>query len=247
MDASIFNTPIKHQDLKFSHIHPSTLGVLSNRDIQIFRLESGQLRLHEIADIGQITTFEWQRCASKSQMHQFVLAAHPNGRISLFQSQIKNRNYKCNEPHLQSGQDVRLVKVEKVFVTSSMVQNQRHCMALAWNPVNPRLFAAGYDHCRNESSLLIWDIEQNMNDYLKRIRQEEQQQASGTGPWPQADGKNIHIEGHRASMGQVEMAESPLIITDQFQSFQNITDDIYSIAWLPESEHELIFATENQI
>jgi hypothetical protein len=47
-------------------------------------------------------------------------------------------------------------------------------MAIAWNPSNPRIFAAGYDHSRNESSLLIWDIEQKMNQYLNRIRMEEQ-------------------------------------------------------------------------
>lgn len=43
-------------------------------------------------------------------------------------------------------------------------------MALSWNPVNPRLFAAGYDDCKNESSLMIWDIEQNMNQYLNKVR-----------------------------------------------------------------------------
>lgn len=47
-------------------------------------------------------------------------------------------------------------------------------MTLAWNPVNPRLFAAGYDHTSmNDSSLMIWDIEQNMNQYLNRVRLEE--------------------------------------------------------------------------
>jgi hypothetical protein len=38
---------------------------------------------------------------------------------------------------------------------------------MAWNPINPKLFAAGYDHTpMNDSSLLIWDIERNMNEYL---------------------------------------------------------------------------------
>ena len=44
-----------------------------------------------------------------------------------------------------------------------MIQNTRHCMTLAWNPVNPRIFAAGYDHTsmngKDDSSLMIWDIE----------------------------------------------------------------------------------------
>ena len=39
----------------------------------------------------------------------------------------------------------------------------------------------------------------------------------------------------------------PEIVTEYHQAFQNITDDIYSIAWLPDSEFELIYATENQI
>jgi len=37
------------------------------------------------------------------------------------------------------------------------------------------------------------------------------------------------------------------MVTDALQSFPSIVDDIYSIAWLPESEFELIFANENQI
>ena len=58
-------------------------------------------------------------------------------------------------------------KIEKVFVTSSMVQTSRHCNALAWNLVNPKLFAAGYDRTqRGDPSLLIWDIERSMNQYL---------------------------------------------------------------------------------
>jgi hypothetical protein len=76
------------------------------------------------------------------------------------------------------GQEMlSLAKVEKVFVTSSMVQNSRNCMTLAWNPINPRLFAAGYDHTSmNDSSLMIWDIEQGMNQYLNKVRFDDQQQ-----------------------------------------------------------------------
>lgn len=41
--------------------------------------------------------------------------------------------------------------------------------------MQPRLFAAGYDHSSmKESSLIIWDIERGMNQYLNRVRIEEE-------------------------------------------------------------------------
>lgn len=48
-------------------------------------------------------------------------------------------------------------------------------------------------------------------------------------------------------LGKVEGSTGPKIITETHQAFQNIVDDIYSIAWLPDSEYELIYATDNQI
>jgi len=71
---------------------------------------------------------------------------------------------------------VLTAKTEKVFVTAGMIQNARHCNTLAWNPRNPRIFAAGYDNSgMNESSLLIWDIEKDMNKHLRNVRKEEEQ------------------------------------------------------------------------
>lgn len=122
-------------------------------------------------------------------------------------------------------------------------------MTLAWNPVNPRIFAAGYDHVSmNDSSLMIWDIEQDMNQYLNRVKIEDEQQFLGVAPHHQHSPRgDVDLQAHFVALGKVETTESPKIITDCHQAFQNITDDIYSIAWLPESEFELIYATENQI
>jgi hypothetical protein len=65
-------------------------------------------------------------------------------------------------------------KIEKVFVTSGMVQNSRDCNTVAWNPINPKLFAAGYDHNSMEDpSMIIWNIEQKINPFLNRVRDEE--------------------------------------------------------------------------
>ena len=66
----------KFQDIKFSKLNPTTLGVLSNRDIQVFSFENqidsnlftnrrtesklnSVLKLKQIIEIGQVTTFEW--------------------------------------------------------------------------------------------------------------------------------------------------------------------------------------------
>jgi hypothetical protein len=71
-----------------------------------------------------------------------------------------------------------------------------------------------------------------MNSYLQKVREEFE----NVGEIVIEDGQKI---------GKVEADLGPSIITESFQSFQSIQDDIRSIAWLPESEYELIFATEN--
>jgi hypothetical protein len=57
--------------------------------------------------------------------------------------------------------------------------------------------------------------------------------------------KDIEVNGFNQNLGRVETKIGPKIVTDYHQAFNNITDDIYSIAWLPESEYELIYSTEN--
>ena len=117
------------------------------------------MKLQQVVEVGQVTTFEWH--LNKQMQNQQILAAHPNGKISLINAGVQRshaRGLKHEVPLQQSG--LQSAKIEKVFLTASMVQNSRHCMALAWNPVNPRLFAAGYDRtAMNESSLMVWDIE----------------------------------------------------------------------------------------
>ena len=84
----------KYQDIKFSSLNQNTLGVLSNRDIQIYKLDtagSERLALQQIVEIGQVTTFEWQKCLSKNQHSQYILAAHQNGKISLLNTSITSK------------------------------------------------------------------------------------------------------------------------------------------------------------
>lgn len=45
----------------------------------------------------------------------------------------------------QSSNVVYTGKVEKEFFTRSMIQNNRQCNALAWNPHEQNIFAAGYE------------------------------------------------------------------------------------------------------
>ena len=141
------------------------------------------MKLQQIVEVNQVTTFEWH--LNKQIPSQYILAAHQNGKISLINAGAQPRHAHQHihgtkhsivkhDPPVQQGA-VHSAKIEKVFLTASMVQNSRHCMALAWNPVNPRLFAAGHDRtAMNESSLMVWDIEQSMNSYLNRVRMQEQ-------------------------------------------------------------------------
>ena len=120
-------------------------------------------------------------------------------------------------------------------------------MAIAWNSVNPNLFAAGYGRTTtNDGSLMIWDIRQEMNSYLNKVRDEE---SNLIGPgWrtnsveaPREENQNI------GTLGKVEVDKGPEIITDCKHSFSNISDDIHSISWVPDSQTEVVFATEKQI
>ena len=128
---------------------------------------------------------------------------------------------------------------------------------MAWNTFNPRLFAAGYDHAQNESSLIVWDIERSMNKYLNKVRLEEEgldmlgvqgpKHIFGAGEIVKNKlfEKDFEVPGIANPLGKVHQSHDPKIITEVHQSFQNTSEDLYSIAWLPDSEYELIYSTEN--
>ena len=119
-----FYSTQKYQDIKFSPLNQNVLGVFSNRDIQTYRVDSVPAKLRQVVEIGQVTTFEWQKCQMKHAMYnqclrnQYILAAHQNGKISLInaagQNPMDRKKGKLVEP-------VSAAKIEKVFVTSSMV------------------------------------------------------------------------------------------------------------------------------
>ena len=92
-------TKEKYLEIKFCPQHPSIFGILSNRDIQIFRIESQfdfqdepVLSLVQIVEISQVTTFEWQKqvmAQQKPTLHTLlILAAHKNGKVSLINVQL---------------------------------------------------------------------------------------------------------------------------------------------------------------
>ena len=51
-----------------------------------------------------------------------------------------------------------------------MIQAPRQCNALAWNNQEPNIFAAGYEQYKNESTILIWDINRTVNPNYNKIR-----------------------------------------------------------------------------
>lgn len=64
-----------------------------------------------------------------------------------------------------------------------MIKNFRQCNALAWNPKDKNLFAAGYEYVnfllmiilqsKNESSLFIWDINRSVDPSYNIMREAE--------------------------------------------------------------------------
>ena len=104
------------------------------------------------------------------------------------------------------------------------MQNSRDCNTVAWNPVNPRLFAAGYDHnSMEDSSLIIWDIERKINPYLNRVREEEVNSFSNQfGPSvmnPMNESNRDKFNSFNMNIGRVESSLGPEIVTEYQQAF----------------------------
>lgn len=55
------------------------------------------------------------------------------------------------------------------------------------------------------------------------------------------------LRGHGSELIRIESSAGPQIVTSWHQAFSNITDDIFSIAWFPDNDDELLYATEHQV
>jgi len=116
-------------------------------------------------------------------------------------------------------------KVEKEFIAQGISQNPRACNAISWNPSERNLIAAGYEAVKNESSLLIWDINKAVSQNM--ILE----------PVPEvAD-----------AFARVQSKPKPDLIFQPKQAFQKMNDDIYSLSWFPESENELLVGTDKYV
>jgi WD40 repeat protein len=70
----------------------------------------------------------------------------------LVSGKVALANFDTSQQHQQQSTS----RKTKIFVP----KHQRACNALAWNPVQKNLLAAGLDKVRSDYSCLIWDITQ---------------------------------------------------------------------------------------
>lgn len=90
------------------------------------------------------------------------------------------------------------------------------------------LIAAGYEKTtlKNESTLLIWDITRAINPNSNRIN------------------RGIEATFMDEAIAKVEPQARPDLIFEPRAAFAKINEDVYSLSWLVDSKHELLFGTD---
>jgi WD40 repeat protein len=92
--------------------------------------------------LGTIQCLEWS-----PEDPNVIAAGLATGKVALIHFDIEQQ---------QQQQQQMTGRRTKIFVP----KHQRACNAIAWNPVQKHLLAAGLDKVRSDYSCLIWDIVQ---------------------------------------------------------------------------------------
>eukprot|EP00347_Sterkiella_histriomuscorum_P008418 403345170 len=187
---------------------------------------SQKFKLRVVVELDQVQSFEW----AKIKNQHFLAAAHQNGKISFVNV---NHSKLQSQSSMGTGSLVYTGKVEKEFFTGNMIQNPRQCNTIAWNPHEQNIFAAGYEQVKNESSLLIWDINRTQNPNYNKIRDTEKQIIN-------------NFVGDQ-TVAKLESRPKPQILFEPRHTFQKINDDIFCLKWFPNSSTELIYGTDKYI
>ncbi|KAJ3852157.1 hypothetical protein EV368DRAFT_41612 [Lentinula lateritia] len=189
-----------------------------------------QITLYELSDeqpeIRQVTSqhelqfmkcFAWSPASIPSDI---FAVGHTSGRVDLLRLEASR--------YSQLGSDENVLSSGPIL--SLPVRNQRSCNALAFCPSDPNYLAVGLDKVRGDSSLVIWDVQEQMGVFRTTMNS--------------FDNANVVTIPHsKEPIGKfstyppIPRTDHPVRTDQRIVQAHAQTELISSLAWLPQNTH----------
>ncbi|XP_054286757.1 GATOR complex protein MIOS [Macrosteles quadrilineatus] len=185
-----------------------------------------------------------------------------DGAVAHLLATIANHHYvKCVDIYPQPEQDILLAVGQangKVVLTSFgpsafdavgltgmelAPKHARQCHAVAWNPSQPSMIAAGYDKYRTDHSVLLWDVLRPSDPslYIRPIAELGLSDTAHSLVWLPHQPRSLVIGMNNKHLKLVDLRDSSKA------SNSAPTKAVYGVAVSPHNDHQLASFYENQI
>ncbi|KAH7874658.1 uncharacterized protein C8R40DRAFT_1171269 [Lentinula edodes] len=189
-----------------------------------------QITLYELSDeqpeIRQVTSqhelqfmkcFAWSPASIPSDI---FAVGHTSGRVDLLRLEASR--------YSQLGRDENVLSSGPIL--SLPVRNQRSCNALAFCPSDPNYLAVGLDKVRGDSSLVIWDVQEEMGVFRTTMN-----------PFDNSNVVTIphskELIGKFSTYPPIPRTDHPVRTDQRIVQAHAQTELISSLAWLPQNTH----------
>ncbi|GAW04234.1 WD repeat-containing protein [Lentinula edodes] len=178
-----------------------------------------QITLYELSDeqpeIRQC--FAWSPASIPSDI---FAVGHTSGRVDLLRLEASR--------YSQLGRDENVLSSGPIL--SLPVRNQRSCNALAFCPSDPNYLAVGLDKVRGDSSLVIWDVQEEMGVFRTTMN-----------PFDNSNVVTIphskELIGKFSTYPPIPRTDHPVRTDQRIVQAHAQTELISSLAWLPQNTH----------
>ncbi|KIK67254.1 hypothetical protein GYMLUDRAFT_37335 [Collybiopsis luxurians FD-317 M1] len=185
-----------------------------------------QITLYEISDqhpeirhVASQQDLQFMKCFAWSPAllpSDIFAVGHTSGRVDLLR--LEASRYSHEDSVLSNGP-----------ILSLPVRNQRSCNALEFCPSDSNYLAVGLDKVRGDSSLLIFDVQEEMSVFRASVSLDDDEGSIIT---PYSDPK-----GRLGTYHPIPRADHPSRTDHRIVQAHAQTELISSLAWLPQTTH----------
>ncbi|KAJ4483259.1 hypothetical protein J3R30DRAFT_3284977 [Lentinula aciculospora] len=199
--------------------HTDKFVVGGASQITLYELSDEQPEIRHVTsqhDLQFMKCFAWSPAKIPSDI---FAVGHSSGRVDLLRLEASR--------YSQLGPDESVLAAGPIL--SLPVRNQRSCNALAFCPSDPNYLAVGLDKVSRDSSLVIWDVQEEIGVFRAAINL--------------ADDANVMSSFSKESFGKlstyppIPRTDYPVRADQRIVQAHAQTEVISSLAWLSQSTH----------
>ncbi|KAJ3748918.1 hypothetical protein DFH05DRAFT_1388833 [Lentinula detonsa] len=199
--------------------HSTKFVVGGGSQITLYELSDEQPEIRHVTsqhDLQFMKCFAWSPATIP---HDIFAVGHSSGRVDILRLEASR--------YSQLGPDENVLSSGPIL--SLPVRNQRSCNALAFCPSDPNYLAVGLDKVRGDSSLVIWDVQEEMRVFRAAFNF--------------ADDAHVTVPYSREPISKpityppIPRTDHPVRTDQRIVQAHAQTELISSLAWLPQSTH----------